>query len=276
MPNYITESFPKRKMPPVLDQIVAAAQATLPALRQRRGDLERRAADASPVPSFREALAQGPAVGLVAEVKRRSPSAGTIRGDLDPAAHAARYAAEGAAAVSVLTEGPHFGGSIDDLRAVRGQVGIPVLRKDFILDEVQLLEACAAGASAALLIVRILAPARLRELLAFGHEVGLDLLVETHSAAEVRVALDAGAEIVGVNSRDLDTFALDPARAWELLAALPSDRLAVAESAMETLADVERAAAAGADAVLIGSALSRAADPGPFIRQIGKVARRGR
>jgi indole-3-glycerol phosphate synthase len=276
MPNYITESTPKRKMPPLLDQIVATANATLPELRARSSALERRAADAPKAPSFRAALAAGVTLALIAEVKRRSPSAGTIRGDLDPAAHAARYASAGASAISVLTEGPHFGGSLADLAAVRAAVDVPVLRKDFILDELQLLEARGEGAAAALLIVRILSARRLEELIAFGRSIGLDTLVETHTAAEIDVALAAGAGIVGVNSRDLDTFALDPARAWGLLAALPPGVIAIAESAMHTRADVQRAADAGADGVLIGTALSAAEDPAPLIQQIRGVARRGR
>jgi indole-3-glycerol phosphate synthase len=263
-------------MPPLLDQIVASAMATLPALRARRGDLERRAAVA-PVPqSFREALANRPNVALIAEVKRRSPSAGAISPGLDPVAHAGKYAENGAAAISVLTEEAHFGGSLDDLARVAEKVRVPVLRKDFVLDELQLVEARGAGASAALLIVRILSPARLRELLAFGRGLGLDLLVETHTAEEIDIALTAGADIIGVNSRDLDTFALDPDRAWELLAALPSSRLAVAESAMHSVADVEKAAAAGADAVLIGSALSSAGDPGPLVKIFSGIPRHGR
>lgn len=276
MPNYITESTPKRKMPPILDQIVAAATATLPGLKARRAELERNAANPPKVPSFRDALAGGGTLGLIAEVKRRSPSAGTIRADLDPAAHAERYAAAGASAISVLTEKTHFGGSMADLAGVRARVKVPVLRKDFIVDELQLLDARGAGASAALLIVRILTPDRLARLITFARETGLDTLVETHTAAEIDVALSSGAEVIGVNSRDLDTFKLDPEKAWGLLAALPPDRLAVAESAMHTLADVERAAAAGADAVLIGTALSAAVDPAPFIRQVRGVRRRDR
>ena len=276
MPNYITESPPKRKMPAILDQIVAATKATLPALRARSSELERQAAASPEAPSFAGSLRAGRAVALIAEVKRRSPSAGTIRGDLDPAGHAERYAGAGAAAISVLTEGPHFGGSIDDLVAVHARVSVPVLRKDFIIDELQVVEARAKGASAILLIVRILSPARLEALLRFARGLGLDMLVETHTQGEIDVALAAGADIVGVNSRDLDTFALDPAQAWTLLAAVPSGVLAVAESAMHTIEDVRAAARAGADAVLIGTALSAAGDPAPFIRQIGEVQRRGR
>jgi indole-3-glycerol phosphate synthase len=227
------------------------------------------------VPDFAAAL-RGERVALIAEVKRRSPSAGTINAGLDPASHAARYAEAGASAISVLTEGPHFGGSVDDLVAVRGKVAVPVLRKDFIVDELQLLEARVLGASAALLIVRILSQRELERLIGFSRGLGLATLVETHTAAEVDAALTAGAEIVGVNSRDLDTFALDPAKAWKILADLPSGRLAVAESAMHNLADVEQAAAAGADAVLVGTALSSAADPAALAREFSGVTRRAR
>lgn len=276
MPNYITESTPKRKMPPILDQIVAAAKATLPGLRSRRAELERQVANAPKVPSFRGALAAGTTLGLIAEVKRKSPSAGTIRADLDPARHAVRYAGAGASAISVLTEGPHFGGSMADLESVGREISVPLLRKDFILDELQLLEARGAGASAALLIVRILAPDQLARLVIFARDIGLDVLVEAHTAAEVDAAMAAGGEIIGVNSRDLDTFKLDPQGAWRLLSHVPRRKLAVAESAMHTLEDVQRAAAAGADAVLIGTALSAAGDPAPLIGQIRGVARRAR
>ncbi len=276
MPNYITESPPKRKMPAILDQIVASTRATLPALKARSRQLEKAAAEAAAGPPFMAGLRAGSSVALIAEVKRRSPSAGSIREDLDPATHAERYASAGAAAISVLTEGSHFGGSIDDLVAVRARVTVPVLRKDFIVDELQLVEARATGASAALLIVRILPPKRLEALLRFTRGLGLEALVETHTQAEIDVALAAGAEIIGVNSRDLDTFALDPDGAWELLALLPTGPLAVAESAMQTRADVDKAAAAGADAVLIGTALSAAADPGALARSFSSVVRRGR
>ena len=273
--NYITESPPKRKMPAILDQIIASTRATLPELRAKSSELEKRAATCPAGPSFMAGLRAGSSVALIAEVKRRSPSAGSIRDDLDPAAHAEQYATAGAAAISVLTERSHFGGSIDDLAAVCARVAVPVLRKDFIIDELQLVEARATGASAALLIVRILTPQRLEALLTFARELGLDALVETHTQGEIDVALAAGAEIIGVNSRDLDSFALDPDGAWELLALLPSGLLAVAESAMHSRADVEKAAAAGADAVLIGTALSAAADPAALTRSLSSVGRRG-
>jgi indole-3-glycerol phosphate synthase len=258
-----------------LAQILATTRAGLAELRARGAQLERAAAAAPPPPPFRPAFS-GERLGLVAEVKRRSPSAGVIREDLDPAERAESYARHGAAAVSVLTDGPFFGGSIDDLEAVTRRVAIPVLRKDFILDEAQILEARAAGAAAVLLIVRALSPVRLRELLGFAQGVGLEALVEIHTRAELGGALEAGARTLGVNSRDLDTFRIDVDAAWTLLAAIPADCAALAESGMSTAADVERAAAAGADGVLVGTALSGTADPATQVRAFAQVKRRGR
>jgi indole-3-glycerol phosphate synthase len=258
-----------------LDQILASTRLDLPELSRRRSALEREAADRPAPPSLRDAL-RGDRVRVVAEVKRRSPSAGVIRDDLEPGERAALYAEQGAAAISVLTDGPHFGGSVADLRAAASRVSVPVLRKDFILDELQIVEARAAGAAAVLLIVRALPPERLGALLEFARSAGLAALVEVHSAAELERALEAGADIVGVNSRDLDTFRIDVASAWELLATLPGELVAVAESGMRGREDVVRAAAAGADAVLIGTALSSSTDPARLLRDLARVPRRGR
>jgi indole-3-glycerol phosphate synthase len=266
---------PKGKMRVSLDQILATTKGTLPALRARRRELEQAAAAAVPGPSFRAAFGQ-PTVSLIAEVKRRSPSAGSIREDLDPAERAEGYEAGGAAAISVLTDGPHFGGSLDDLVSVASRVRVPVLRKDFILAEEQVLEARAAGASAVLLIVRALSPARLAELRRLAGELELGTLVEAHTARELAVALDAGSDIVGINSRDLDTFRIDIDAAWALLHDVPAGVIAVAESGMASEADVVGAARAGADAVLIGTALSAAADPEALARRISGVRRIGR
>ena len=262
-------------MPTTLTEILETTRAGLGALRARTPALERAAAASPAPPAFRAAFTPE-RVALVAEVKRRSPSAGAIREDLDPADRAERYVRHGAAAVSVLTDGPFFGGSIADLEAVVARVRVPVLRKDFILEEAQILEARAAGAAAVLLIVRALPPARLSALLRFAGGVGLAALVEVHSAAELAVALAAGADIVGVNSRDLDTFRIDVAAAWALLASVPADRVAIAESGMATMADVERAAAAGADAVLVGTALSAADDPAAQVAAFAGIRRLGR
>lgn len=259
---------------PALDAIVAATRAALPELRTHRRELERAAARRDPPLDFAAAL-DGPSVALLAEVKRRSPSAGAINEDLDPVGLVRAYAAGGAAAISVLTDARFFGGSLEDLDAVVAAVDRPVLRKDFILDEIQLLEARAAGASAALLIVRVLSQAALQRLADFAVGLGLATLVETHNQRDIARAVDAGARVIGVNARDLDTYAIDTA-AWELLASIPSDCIAVAESGMASRDDVARAAAAGADAVLIGSALAGAGDPAGRARELSGVDRHGR
>jgi indole-3-glycerol phosphate synthase len=262
-------------MPVSLDQILTTTRGRLPELQRRRANLERAAAAAPPVASFASALRRQH-VAVIAEVKRRSPSAGPIREDLDPAERAERYARHGAAAISVLTDGPFFGGSLEDLRAAAARVSVPLLRKDFFLDEVQILEARAAGASAVLLIVRALAQARLVALAGFTRDVGLEALVEVHTRAEVERALEAGGAVLGVNSRDLDTFRIDTAAAWSLLATVPADRLAVAESGMGSVADVEVAARLGADAVLIGTALSAADDADALLDRLSRVPRHAR
>jgi indole-3-glycerol phosphate synthase len=261
-------------MPVSLDEILASTRRLIPQLHRQRADLERAAADIPRPRPFAAAL-RGPNVAVVAEVKRRSPSAGLIR-ELDPVSHAAAYAHGGAAAISVLTDGPYFGGSLDDLRCVVASVSVPVLRKDFILDELQILEARAAGASAVLLIVRALSPERLGHLIACAREWHLDQLVEVHTRGELDIALEAGSRIVGVNSRDLDTFTIDTARAWEILHEVPAEVVAVAESGMASQSDVEAAAAAGADAVLMGTALSAAADPSTILGGVTGVQRRAR
>jgi indole-3-glycerol phosphate synthase len=258
-----------------LDQILDSTRRTLPSLRERRGVLEREAGARPRPPSLSRALRREQ-VAVIAEVKRRSPSAGVIRGDLDPGERAVLYQGHGASAISVLTDRLHFGGSIEDLRAAASRVEVPLLRKDFILDELQVIEARAAGAAAVLLIARVMPPGRLEALLACVRAAGLEAVVEAHTAAELDRALGAGAEIVGVNCRDLETFTLDVAGAWELLARVPPDRVVVAESGMYGPEDVERAAAAGADAVLVGTALSAASDPAGLLRQLSQVARHGR
>lgn len=260
---------------PVLDEIIATTRRTLPGLVAERAALERLAADRPLPPDFVAALRREH-VALIAEVKRRSPSAGAINEGLDPVRLAGAYAAGGAAAISVLTDGPFFGGSLADLAAVTAAVPVPVLRKDFILDEVQLLEARGHGASAALLIARVLEQPRLVALQRAATALGLATLVETHTAEEIDRALDAGATVIGVNARDLDDFTIDRRRAWALLERIPADRLAVAESGMATGADVAEAALAGADAVLIGGALAAAGDPEGAAREAAAVRRRGR
>jgi indole-3-glycerol phosphate synthase len=263
-------------MPVTLQEILSSTQEGLPALRTRRAALERDIRGSRVArPSFRAALRRS-AVAIIAEVKRRSPTAGSIREDLDPGERAALYATHGAAAISVLTDGPFFGGSMYDLRAAAARCPLPVLRKDFILDEVQILEARAAGASAVLLIVRVLDRDRLKALLSYSRELELDALVEVHTAGELVTAVESEATIIGVNSRDLDSFRIDTAAAWKLVAQVPPDRIAVAESGIGGQSDVARVAEAGADAVLIGTALSASASPEKLLRELSSVTRHGR
>ncbi len=213
--------------------------------------------------------AGGP-VRIVAEVKRASPSAGAIDAALDAPAQAARYEAAGATAVSVLTDGPGFGGSLEDLAAVRERVRRPLLRKDFVVDAYQLLEARAAGADAALLIVAALPGDRLRRLLDACGPLGLAALVEVHDERELEGALAAGARLVGVNNRDLRTFQVDLAVSERLLPMLPGGVKGVAESGVRTAADVQRLRGRGASNFLVGEALVRASDPGALIRELAE------
>jgi indole-3-glycerol phosphate synthase len=258
-----------------LDAILTATRDRVATLRPQARELERRAAAAPEPPPFARALV-GRAVGVIAEVKRRSPSAGAIREDLDPAAHARAYAQGGAVAISVLTDELHFGGSIDDLARVVRAVGVPVLRKDFILDKLQLYEARAAGASAVLLIVRALTIDGLRTLARAARDQGLGVLVEVHSAGELDLALGVEPTAVGVNSRDLATFTVDLGHAERLIAQVPRGVPAIAESGIATREDVERMAAAGADLVLVGTSVAGNADPGGAVARLVGVPRKGR
>ena len=258
-----------------LDAILSATWERIASLRPNARELVQRAAQAPEPRRFAPVLA-APAIGVIAEVKRRSPSAGAIREDLDPVAHARAYEQGGATAISVLTDERHFGGTLDELSRVARCVSVPVLRKDFILDELQLYETRAAGASAALLIVRALAPERLRALAGAARELALGVLVEVHSEAELDLALAVEPAAVGVNSRDLGTFAVDLALAERLLARVPAGVPAVAESGIETRADVERMAAAGADLVLVGTSVARSGDPAEAVRALTGVRRQGR
>ena len=216
---------------------------------------------------FSEALI-APGVSLIAEMKRASPSKGPIRPDADVTAIVQAYEIGGAAACSILTEPQFFGGSLDDLRAARAACSLPLLRKDFIVDCYQLAEARLAGADAALLIVAALEEDEFAELLQFGGELGLDLLVEAHTEDEVQVAVDGGAEIVGINNRNLKTLEVDPDTVLNLLADIPAGTVVVAESGISERSDVIRLGEAGVDAILVGEALMREDDPAAAIRSL--------
>ncbi len=252
-----------------LDSIVAhhraRAEASAPALdRQRLAD---EAAAAAPPRPFARAVATA-GISVIAEVKRRSPSKGDLAPDLDPAALASAYQAGGASCLSVLTDGPHFGGSPADLVAAREACDLPVLRKDFTVCEADVLEARAMGADAVLLIVAALEPAELGEYRALAESLGMAALVEVHDSDELETALAAGASVIGVNQRDLRTFRVDEERAVSLAALIPPGVLRVAESGIATRSDVERLAAAGYDAVLVGESLVRSEDPASALARL--------
>ena len=215
---------------------------------------------------FRDALA-APGLGAIAEVKRRSPSAGDLRPDADPARLATQFANAGAAAVSILVD-ERFGGSLDDLRAARAATQLPLLAKGFFTEELQLLQLKTAGADAVLLLLRDLDDARTRELLTYARELGLDALVEAHDADELARATKLDAQVIGINARDLTTFEIDRRAQLELVSRSPRDRVVVAESGVWTRAQGAAAELAGADAILVGSALMRAPDPAAKLREL--------
>ena len=261
-------------MPPggTLGQIISETRDRVDELRSRRRDLENAAAKQPRALPFAAALRRAD-VAVIAELKRRSPSRGEINGGLSARDQAASYAKGGAAAISVLTEPRHFGGSAEDLETARAAGGLPVLKKDFHVDALQLLEARALGASAVLLIARALEPRHLARLATDAHALELEVLVEVRSEPELDLALSTGATAVGVNARDLETLEMDFALAGRLLPAIPSDRVAIAESGVRSPDDVRRAAACGADAVLVGSILSASSEPADGVRALTGISR---
>lgn len=256
--------------PDLLGTIVAAAVRSVETRRAQVPErmLEARLAREPGGKAFAAALAGGPGPRVIAECKRRSPSRGVLRREYDPAAHAAAYAAAGAAAISVLTEPAFFDGAPEHLAAVRAAVDVPLLRKDFIVSEYQVIEAAALGADAVLLIVGALDDEALRGLLAAARRLGLAALVEVHDRAELRRALDAGAGIVGVNSRNLRTLAVDPGVLEALAPEIPRGVVGVAESGIRTREDIERLGRLGYGAFLVGERLIADPDPGAALREL--------
>jgi indole-3-glycerol phosphate synthase len=254
-------------MTSVLDQIVAAKREEIAARRQARAESELRAdAEAAPaVRNFFDPLARGGPIRLIAEVKKASPSAGVIRADFEPVEVGLAYERHGATCLSVLTDAPYFQGSLDDLRHVRGAVGLPVLRKDFILDSYQLYEARAAGADAVLLIAECLDDCNLRKLHNEAVALGMTPLVELYEPENLKRVFDAGATLIGVNNRDLRTFETDLEHTLRLREQVPDQCVLVSESGIRTHADVRRLAAAGVDAILVGESLMASADIGAAV-----------
>jgi len=262
-------------MSTILDEILARKCTELEAARERLApkELARRAETMTePTRAFRKSLERAPEPRIIAEVKRRSPSRGEIRPDLDPVACARAYAEGGAAALSVLTDTHYFGGELAYLGAIRAAVDLPLLRKDFLVDTYQVDEARVAGADAVLLIVAALEASALERLLERSRELGLDSLVEVHDAAELDVALEAGADLLGINNRNLHSFETDLAVAESLAPQVPPGTLVVAESGIFEPADLARLGAAGAQAFLVGESLMREQDVAQALERLRRIA----
>jgi indole-3-glycerol phosphate synthase len=255
----------------VLDDIVTAHRKAAAADDRDLDALATAAASAPPPRPFRQALARS-GLSLIAEIKRRSPSAGDLAPDLVPSQLAGRYEGGGAAALSVLTDRQFFGGSPADLQEARAACDLPVLRKDFTVCDADIYDARLMGADAVLLIVAALSGDELKRFLSLAGDLGLAALVEVHTEAELDRALAAGADLVGVNQRDLHTFQVDRDRARRLAEQMPTGIVKVAESGVRSNADVAQLAAGGYDAVLIGETLVRAADPAAALRDLLSAA----
>ena len=256
-------------MPTFLETVVERTQADVAArkLRVPAAELERRLGPAPRGRPFSEGLIDE-GISLIAEMKRASPSKGPIRPGASVTEVVRAYQEAGARAVSVLTEGAYFGGSLDDLVEARGACDLPLLRKDFVVDDYQLLEARAAGADAVLLIVAALDTEHLEHLMGMASDLGMDTLVEVHDEEEVETAVESGAEVIGINNRNLHSLEVDLETTFRLLADVPAGTVVVAESGITEREDVERLEEAGVDAILVGETLMRADDPVRAVRDL--------
>ncbi len=254
----------------ILDEIVAYKKEEVAAakLRVPLADVKGRAADGEPTRGFAQALASGDAIRLIAEVKKASPSKGVIRQDFDPVGIARTYEGVGASCLSVLTEKKYFQGDLAYLADIRRAVELPLLRKDFLVDEYQIFEARAAGADAVLLIAACLERRQLEDYLGTAEGLGLAVLVESHTAKELDRSLLAGARIVGINNRDLASFTVSLRTTFDLLKDIPEDRIVVSESGIATRDDVVRLEQAGVDAILVGESLMREKDIGKKVKEL--------
>ena len=250
-----------------LGELVASAERRAEALLSRQAAFEKWATSIGEPPRLEPALRRVD-VALIAEIKRASPSRGTISSGLDPASQAQAYEKGGAAAISVLTEPHRFDGSNDDLQAAGAASSLPILRKDFHVAAVQLYEARSLGASAALLIARALAPGRFKLLVNVARQIGLEVLAEVRDFPELELALGAGCTMIGVNNRNLETLEIEPRTAETIIPQIPRECIAVAESGYSDSDSIKLAADAGADAVLVGSFLSAAGDPTAAVRKL--------
>jgi indole-3-glycerol phosphate synthase len=253
----------------ILDEIIAYKKKELAETKVRipLQEVRAKALDAEPARGFAAALS-GAGIGLIAEVKKASPSKGVIREDFDPVEIAKTYARSGAVCISVLTENKYFQGKMEYLGEIRKAVGIPLLRKDFIIDPYQIHEARAGGADAILLIAACLERRQIEDFLHMANELGLDALVESHTYKELDKALLAGASLVGINNRDLGTFSVSLQTTIDLLKDIPDDRTVVSESGIRTREDVIRLQQAGVDAILVGESLMREKDIGKKAKEL--------
>ena len=253
----------------MIEQLIAAARDGVEERRRRTplADLESRLPERGRERPFSEALVR-PGLSLIAEFKRRSPSAGEISAAATVAAQVGAYERGGAAALSVLTDERHFGGSLDDLRAARAACELPILRKDFIVDPYQLYEAALNGADAVLLIARALDDRELRAMYEVARGLDLDCLVEVHDAGELERALELDADVIGINNRNLDEGTVDVSTTYELMPDVPAGKTVVAESGISVRAELEELERVGVDAALIGTALMSAADPEALTREL--------
>jgi indole-3-glycerol phosphate synthase len=254
----------------ILDEIVASKQREVQAARQRMPleEMEHQASEAPPVRDFLAALAGPGPIRLIAEVKKASPSAAVIREDFEPVGIARTYQAHGAAAVSVLTDAPYFQGHLSHLARIRAAIALPLLRKEFIIDEYQVAEARLAGADAILLIAEILDDARLSSLRLRAEALGMAALVEFHDEANLSRVLDSGATLIGINNRDLRQFVTDLDRTFRLREQIPAHVTLVSESGIRTRRDVERLEEAGVSAILVGETLLRSRDIGLAVEEL--------
>lgn len=259
----------------VLDRIADHHRQRAARDERRFAELLEQTASLPPTRPFRDGLAESASLAVIAEVKRRSPSRGDLAPHLDPGSLAAAYADGGASALSVLTDAFYFGGSPEDLRLARSSCSLPVLRKDFTVDRRDLCDARLMGADAVLLIVGVLSDAQLASFLALAAELDLAALVEAHDERELDRALAAGADLVGVNQRDLHTFEVDPSRAERLRPRIPAGVVTVAESGVRDRADASRLADAGYDAILVGESLLTTPDPARALRQLLPMSGKG-
>jgi indole-3-glycerol phosphate synthase len=252
-----------------LEELIEATRERLERVKRELplADLERLASERGEGRPFAEALSR-PGTSVIAEFKRRSPSAGTIREGATVAEMARAYERGGAAALSILTEERHFGGSLDDLREARDSSDIPILRKDFTIDPYQLWEAKAAGADAVLLVVGALRPHELGSLHGLARDLDLDAIVEVHDEEELTAALEIDADVIGINNRNLADFSVDVSRTFDLLHDVPAGKIVVSESGIVERAQIEELEGVGVDAVLVGEALMRAPDPESAVREL--------